>query len=95
MFNVHANDYDCFGDYSPMMSRALLNMDYIGAVQICSNLNSSLNLADSTVAKKTLEYLANHCSDYLLEDMETGEILSPAMAIEILKKEGVINGESD
>lgn len=76
-WNIHANSYNCMGEYKTMISRAILEGDYIAVLEILKNFVGSLNLSDVTVAKNMLHQIYNMKDKPILKIISTGEIVTP------------------
>ena len=75
--NPHHMYYNCWGDNTPLITRALMEKDFItGILQVFAAM-SGLNIADSAVMEKFVQSeLINYTDTKCLKDKETGEIIT-------------------
>lgn len=90
VFNIHANSYNCMGEYGSMIGRAMMSCDYIGVLELLKNYVGSLNLSDTTVANTTLAMIYERKDDSIIKVIATGEMVTPNFIVG-----GNENGETD
>ena len=81
VFNIHANSYNCMGEYGAMIGRAMEVCDYIGVLELLKNYVGSLNLSDTTVADETLKMIYNRKDDTIIKVVATGEMVTPTSIV--------------
>lgn len=75
--NPHHMYYNCWGDNAPLITRALIEKDFItGILQVFAAM-SGLNIADSAVMEKFVQSeLVNYTDTKCLKNKTTGEIIT-------------------
>lgn len=89
--NPHLQVYSCLGNNVGIINQALLEGNYIGAIEQCVSSCSSLNFADSAVMEAFVDMLFNGeyrgitCNKVCIE-LPNGKIVDAAGAIKFMKK---------
>ena len=79
--NPHINKYACLGNYGPLITQKMNNCDVIGAIDQCLLSVRSLNICEDVSVNELLDWLFT-TDKMCLMNIETGELLTPAQALE-------------
>ena len=75
--NPHHMYYDCWGDYTPEITRALQDSDYVTAITTAFAAMGGINLADTAVVDKFVDDELHSYRDFqCLKDNETSEYMT-------------------
>lgn len=79
MFNPHHYYYNCWGDNQSLISRALVDHDYVTAILQTFAAIAGINMTDTAVITRFIERELNEFnSTKCIKVNETGEIIAPA-----------------
>lgn len=90
MPNPHIDRYSCIGNYGKIINEALMQNDYIGAIEQCIASCKSLNFADSAVMiefMRQLYGLSDNKKNVRCFELPDGNVVGPKEAIQYLKEE--------
>lgn len=86
--NPHHAMYNCFGNYVPLIHEAVKSQDYTLIISTALNCMAGINIADSTVFSRFVEYIAANASgNAIIKEVETGDYLTVQEAIDEYGKE--------
>lgn len=93
--NPHVDGFKCLGSYQKIINEALLNHDYITAIEQCIASCKSINTGESPTMAKFMRMLYGVGDDYYNNralELPDGSIVTPKEAIAWLKEqEGEVN----
>lgn len=92
MPNPHINNYACMGGYERKVNEALVNGNYIMAIEQCIASTKSLNFHDDTVILAFMERLCNGDagSEEKYIELPDGNIVSPVEALDWINSNTVV-----
>lgn len=88
--NPHIQNYQCLGTYEEQITDALIQMDFLMAIELCISSTAMLNVYDSTVSASFAELLYDYKDNRILK-LKDGTEVTP---MEYLERK-MINGETD
>jgi len=91
--NPHIYNFACLGNYKPLMNRAILDGDVVGAMDLCVASVTSMNITESVTVENFFKQLFS-TDRKCIEDFDGNEY-SPLEAIKKLESEESNNGESN
>lgn len=83
----HIMDFNCFGSYNRPISEAFGAGDLLGILEICIEVCSGINWADSPVVNKTIYHVTSKWNKKSVKDLKTGEMISFADVYQRMKEE--------
>ena len=84
--NPHIFEYACLGGNETIAKDMISKGDYVMAIEQCVYSAQNINLADSAVMNRFVNYICSDTNPFL-EDTMYGNLLNPAEALAVLKSE--------
>lgn len=81
--NPHLNEYSCMNAWKCDIGQAILNNDFVFAVEVCKAATANLTLSDSTVMEKLHDYILRY-KDKKIFELPTGESVNLKDALSYL-----------